>query len=57
MTPELAQRVADALGWSVSDVHSFSLPALRELVRSVSDKLAHELTCAMATGRVITRKR
>jgi hypothetical protein len=47
MTPELAARVALALGWTVDEVRSFSLPALRDLVRPVSPKLAHEITLAM----------
>jgi hypothetical protein len=47
VTPQLAARVALALGWTVDDVRSFSLPALRDLVRPVSPKLAHEITQAM----------
>lgn len=43
----LHERIAKALGWTVKDVQSFSLPALRELVRDKHPKLAHEITLAM----------
>ncbi len=39
----LHERIAAALGWTVSDARSFSLSALREMVRPVSPKLAHEI--------------
>jgi hypothetical protein len=41
-------RVAAALNWSEADARSFSLPALREMVRPVSAKLAHEIELIMA---------
>ena len=37
-------RIAEALGWSVEATKRFSLQYLRELVRPVSPKLAHEIT-------------
>jgi hypothetical protein len=43
-------RIALALGWSLEDVRSFSLPALRELVRPVAPELAEEITQALANG-------
>jgi len=46
----LHERIAKALGWTVEEARSFSLPALREVVRPVSMKLAHELTVAIETG-------
>lgn len=46
----LHERVANALGWTVKDVQSFSFQALREVVRPVSDKLAHELDAAIRSG-------
>ena len=44
----LIERCAEALGWSVRDARSFSIPTLREMVRGVSPKLADELTQAMS---------
>lgn len=52
----LSYRIADKLGWSRRQVHSFSLLALRDLVLPVSPKLAHEITQAVETGRVIWRQ-
>jgi hypothetical protein len=43
----LHERIAKALGWTVEETRSFSLPALRDLVRPVSMKLAHEITIAI----------
>lgn len=43
----IQKRVAKALGWSLQDVQSMSLASLREQVRPVSPKLAHELTEAI----------
>lgn len=40
----LHARIAKALGWTVKEAQSFSLPALRDLVRPVSPKLAEEIT-------------
>jgi hypothetical protein len=43
----IQKRVAKALGWSLQDVQSMSLASLREQVRPVNAKLAHELTEAI----------
>jgi hypothetical protein len=43
----LHERIAEKLGWTVQEAQSFSLPALREVVRPVSEKLAHEITLVM----------
>ena len=51
----LKLRSADALGWSLQDVNSLSLPALREVLRPVSVKLAHEVTCAMQSPAYFSR--
>ena len=40
----LHERIAEALGWTVEQARSFSLPTLPELVRPVSMKLAYEIT-------------
>ena len=50
----LHERIAAALGWSVSDVKSFSLITLRDLVRPVSPKLAHEISVALKAGDYLT---
>jgi hypothetical protein len=47
MTDHLCKRIAEKLGWTESEVQSFSLPTLRELVRGVSPKLAYEITQVM----------
>ncbi len=49
----LHHRAAEALGWSIGQAQSLSLPALRDLVRPVSPKLAYEITTALETGSVI----
>lgn len=49
----LHERIALALGWTVADVQSFSMPALRDLVRPVSQKLAHEISEHIRTGGVL----
>lgn len=49
-TMSLHERIAQALGWSLKDAQSLSLPSLRELVRPVSAKLTHEITLAMNEG-------
>lgn len=54
---DLHERVALALGWSVADCQSFSLQSLRELVRPVSEKLAHEITLQISSGEVVRGKR
>lgn len=47
-TCSLHARVAHALGWTEVEATRFSLPTLRDLVRPVSAKLAHEITLAMS---------
>lgn len=49
----LKERIAQALGWTVEQTNTFSLQALRDLVRPVSPKLAHELTMALTSGSYI----
>jgi len=48
----LDERIAKALGWTVEQVRSFSLPALRDVVRPVSVKLAHEITLQIQSGSI-----
>ena len=48
----LHERIAKALGWTVEEARSFSLPALRELVRPVSMKLALEITLQIQGGAI-----
>ena len=49
----LHERIAEALGWTVSETQSFALHALRDLVRPVSPKLAHEITTTIQGGGVL----
>jgi len=49
----LHERIAEKLGWSVAETKSMSLQTLRELVRPVSAKLAHEITYSIRTGAVV----
>jgi hypothetical protein len=49
----LHTRIADTLGWSTTDVQSFSLRALRELVRHVDSALAGEITAAIVQQRKV----
>jgi hypothetical protein len=44
------ERIAAALNWSLNDVRSFSLPALRDMVRPVNPALASEISLALARG-------
>lgn len=44
----LHDRIAEVLGWSVSETTAFSLLSLRELVRPVSPKLTHEINLEIA---------
>jgi hypothetical protein len=50
-------RIAEALGWTEEQTLGFSLQALRELVRPVSKKLAHELDVAIQSGSCIVGDR
>jgi hypothetical protein len=51
----LHDRISEALGWSARSAQSFSLQALRDLVRPVSPSLADEITEAIRSGSYITR--
>ena len=53
MSDELCTRIASALGWSESDVRSFNILALRDIVRPVSQKLADELSALHRSGDMI----
>jgi hypothetical protein len=55
MAANLHVRIAAALGWPETDVLSFSLPALREIVRASNGdcKLVDEITERMAGGSYI----
>jgi hypothetical protein len=46
----LDTRIAAALRWSRADVQTFSLPALRDLLRPNHAKLAHELDVIIRSG-------
>jgi hypothetical protein len=50
----LHHRIARALGWTLADVQSFSLPTLREMLRTVNPKLAHDVTSAMRGPGYVT---
>lgn len=52
----LHQRIAAALGWTVAEVWSFSLVALRERVRLASPSLADEITTVIERGRYIAQR-
>ena len=49
----LHERIATVLGWTVEQTQSLSLASLRELVRTISPKLAAEITERIRTGRVL----
>jgi hypothetical protein len=53
----LYERIAKALGWTIEQAQSFSLPALRDLVRPVSPELAYEISASMQHGSHVTRPR
>ena len=40
---DMHERIATALGWSVKDAQSFSLPTLESLLRSVDPTLAEAI--------------
>jgi len=50
----LHQQIAEALGWTEAQAASFSLHALRDLVRPVSPEFADKLTLAIQSGKYIT---
>lgn len=47
------KRIAAALGWTVEQTRSFSLQALRELVRPVDPALADEISKVVQSGWVV----
>ena len=47
---DLHERIAESLGWTKKEAQSFSLPTLREFVRTVNPKLAHEITLVMRSN-------
>jgi hypothetical protein len=49
----LHERIAKALGWTVTEAQSFDLHTLRELMRHVSPKLTHELDVQIRSGAYI----
>lgn len=51
--PNLHQRIAEALGWTEVEVRQFTFQSLREIVRPVSPKLAHDLDVLIRTGEYI----
>ena len=55
MPPGLHGRIAATLSWRVDDVKKFSLQTLRELVRTKSQKVTHEIDDAIRTGAYIVR--
>lgn len=53
----LHERIAKALGWTEKEAKSFSLPALREWIRTVNPKLAHEITLMMRSNAYPVEKK
>ena len=53
-TAGIHARAAEVLGWPLRDVQSMSLYTLRDVVRPVSAKLAHDITVAIRSGSYIT---
>lgn len=53
---KLHERIAKRLGWTKKETESLSLQALRDLVRPVDAKLAHEITRAIESGDYLTRR-
>jgi hypothetical protein len=49
-TGGLQMRIAQALGWSIDDVHSVGLPGLRDLVRAKDPGLAAEISATLTKG-------
>lgn len=50
MSPTLHTRIAKALGWTVKDCQSFSLAALRELLRPEHPDLVYEIGQVLQSG-------
>jgi hypothetical protein len=53
----LHTRIAERLGWTEEQAKSFSLPALREMVRPLSNKLVYLIDQQIRTGEVILGER
>lgn len=53
----LHERIALKLGWTIEQTRSFSLQALRDLVRPVSSKLAAEIDAQIHSGAVVVGRR
>jgi hypothetical protein len=51
----LHERIAAALGWTVAETQTLSLPSLRDLVRPVSPALAGEISDLLARGLHLVR--
>lgn len=56
MPPTLHERIAEKLGWTVQETQSFSLAALREMVKDKSPKLAYFITEEIRTGRHLVQE-
>jgi hypothetical protein len=52
---DLHERIAKCLGWTVSEVQSFSLAAVRDLVRGKDDALHAEISTVIQRGLHITQ--
>lgn len=52
----LHDRIAEVLGWSVSETKTFSLLSLRDLVRPISPKLTHEINLEIAGKGYVAQK-
>jgi hypothetical protein len=57
MDPFLHQRIAEKLGWTLAQTQSFSLHTLRDIVRPISSKLAHEIDIQIQSGSVLVGSR
>lgn len=53
----LYERAANALGWSLADVHTVSMQSLRDLVRPVAPDLAQEINLAIQSGAYVPGER
>lgn len=51
---DLHKRIAETLGWTVSEAQSFSLAALRDLVRGKNDSLHAEISFVIERGLHVT---
>ncbi len=55
LDPGLYPRIAKALGWSVQETQSMSLPSLRDVVRHADPGLANEISDVIARAEHVTR--